>query len=263
MTFSIIGTGFILPAHIEAIRHVGGKIIDVVNTAKGENVWRDMIKTTKADCIVILTPNDLHFPMAMAAAEAGKTVLCEKPLTLKSEEAKILAEKSKNIFTVLQLRHHPLVKKLKREIKPGETYEILMDISVYRDPEYYQSWKGKTERSGGVLINLGIHYFDLLLHLFGEPEKISLSAINEKTGEGTLEGKNYRCSFKISTDAKRDEQRRVFKINGVSYNFSSKDNLSYENLHKFVYEDLLKGQGNSPQDTVPSLSLIENLYARR
>jgi len=258
MKFSIIGTGFIFPSHVEAIRYVGGKIRDVVNTARGEDKWREMIKNTDAECIVILTPNDLHFPMVMAAAEAKKIVLCEKPLTIKSKDAETLATKP-NIFTILQLHHHPLVKELKEKITTNHNYEIKMDISVYRDENYFKSWKGMKERSGGVLFNLGIHYFELLSFLFGKPKELSLSTLDEKTGTGIIKGENYRCDFRISVGEKRENQRRVFKINGIDYNLSSKDNLSYENLHHYVYEDLLKGIGITPGEAVESIKIIERL----
>ncbi len=259
MKFSIIGTGFIFPAHAEAIRTIGGKIRHVVNAMHDEDAWRKMIETTDADCIVILAPNDLHFPMAMAAAEAGKIALVEKPLTIKSSEAEILAAKP-NIFTILQLRQHPLFKEMKANVSDRQNYNIEMDISVHRDEKYYKSWKGIKERSGGVLFNLGIHYFELLMHLFGEPTEISTFSLSDKTGTGTIKGKNYFCRWKVSTDEKKDNQRRVFKINGVDYNYSSKDNLSFENLHRHVYEDILQGKGITPNEAIKSIRLIEKLY---
>jgi len=260
MKFSIIGTGFIFPLHTQAIRDIGGEIVDVVNESHGPDAWKEMVKTTKADCVVILTPNDLHFEMAMAAADNDKIVLCEKPLVIKSEYAKILATR-KNIFTVLQLRHHPFAKQLKAEIKPDNRYEIEMDISVYRDEKYYQSWKAIKERSGGLLFNLGIHYFDMLLYLFGEAKKATTHSLNEKTGFGVIEGDNYTCHWRVSTDEKKENQRRTFRINGVDYNFSSKDNLSYESLHRFVYQNLLEGKGVLPGEILKSIELVEKLYA--
>jgi UDP-N-acetyl-2-amino-2-deoxyglucuronate dehydrogenase len=265
MNFSIIGTGFISPRHIEAIYYTHGKVIDIINTAHGENEWKKIIKNPKTDCIVVLTPNDLHFKMALAAAKAKKIVLCEKPLTINSKDAEILT-KYPNIFTVLQLRYHPLTKELKEKIsaesRKNKKYEIEMDISVYRDKNYYKIWKGQFKRSGGVLFNLGIHYFDLLLYLFGQPEKIKTLTLNEKVGTGVIEGKNYTCRWHISTDEKRQNQRRVFKINGIDYNFSSKDNLSHENLHRFIYQDLEKGKGITPKQAIESIKLVEKLYAQ-
>lgn len=260
MNFSIIGTGFIMPRHVEAINFVGGKIIDIVNDAHGKDEWKQIVKNPQADCIVILTPNDLHFEMTKLALEYEKIVLCEKPLTIKSAQALELIDR-KDVFTVLQLHYHPLVNKLKQEAGKSDNFEIEMNISVHRDPEYYQIWKGQKERSGGVLFNLGIHYFELLLHLFGQPEKISTTYLDDKTGEGLIEGKNYRCNWRISTAEAKETQKRVFKINGVDYNFSSKDNLSYENLHRPLYQDLLKGEGITPHKALPSIKLVEDLYA--
>lgn len=260
MNYSLIGTGFISPRHLEAIYSTHGKIIDLVNTAHGQSVWKKIVKNPKTDCVVVLTPNDLHFAMALAAAKNKKIVLCEKPLTIDSRQAEILS-KYKNIFTVLQLRHHPLVKELKKTISAGnKKYEVEMDIAVHRDKNYYQIWKGQSKRSGGLLFNLGIHYFDLLLYLFGQPKKFKTLTLNEKTGTGVLEGKNYTCRWHVSTDEAREKQRRVFKINRENYNFSAKDNLSYENLHRFVYQDLLKGKGITPQEALKSIKLVEELY---
>ena len=258
MKFLIIGSGFIFPVHTEAIRTVGGKISEVVNTRLGNDYWKEAIKHTDADCVVVLTPNDLHYEIIKTADEAGKIVLCEKPLCLNSDEAEDLATKE-NIFTVLQLRHHPKVKELKATIRQDIRYNIEMDISVHRDPEYYNSWKGQVDRSGGILFNLGIHYFDLIQYLFGEPTELLTSYVNDKSGSGIIKGKNYECNFILSTDEPKETQRRVFKINGEDINFSSQDNLSYENLHRFVYQDLVKGVGITPKEVLPSIKLIERL----
>jgi len=213
-----------------------------------------MVKKTKADCIVILTPNFLHFEMAKFSAQCGKIVLCEKPLALKSEEVKILAEYP-DIFTVHQLRYHPFAKKLKSEIKENGNYQIEIDISVHRDDPYWKSWIGTKEKSGGIIFNLGIHYFDLLLYLFGEPVEVSTKFLTDKTGEGKISGKNYSCIWKISAEAPADDQCRLFKINNINYDFSSK-----ENLHIFVYKDLLERKGITPKESVLSIELIEKIY---
>jgi hypothetical protein len=84
--------------------------------------------------------------------------------------------------------------------------------------------------------------------------------LDDKTGEGIIKGDNYICRWRVSTDEARDKQRRVFKINGQDYNFSSQDNLSFEDLHRFVYQDLVKGKGQGPEDSLKSIKLIEKLY---
>jgi len=257
MKFSIIGTGFILPSHIQAIRDTRGEIIDVVNDSRSSNAWKEMIRTTSADCVVILTPNHLHYEMILESVKCKKIVLCEKPMVIKSEHCQDLISRG-DIFTVLQLRHHPLVQKIKSKIKDKNIIE--MDISVYRDEKYYKGWKGQKEKSGGVLFNLGIHYFDLILYLFGQPKGLKTHYLDDKTGKGIILGDNYTCNWQVSTDAEKESQKRVFKINGIDYNFSSKDNLSFENLHRFVYEDLLKIKGTKPKEALKSIKLVESLY---
>ena len=82
MKFSLIGTGFIMPRHVEAINYIKGDIVDIINDFRNPNDWMEIIKRPEADCIVVLTPNDLHFEMVKMAAEEGKIVLSEKPLLL-------------------------------------------------------------------------------------------------------------------------------------------------------------------------------------
>jgi UDP-2-acetamido-3-amino-2,3-dideoxy-glucuronate N-acetyltransferase len=269
--FAIIGKGFIYNLHKEAIKKLGGEIVDIVDEDNGINSWKDMVKKTKADCIVILTPNHLHFEMAKFSAQQGKIVLCEKPLVINSEQAKILA-KYPNIFTVCQLRYHPYVERIKREeLSKDIKHNIRMNIYFKRDDEnYLKGWKNQKERSGGFLFNLGIHYFDLLLHLFGPPQKIKVEKIYEKNGEnpeaeakGEIEGENYVCSWQMFINKKENGKilsKREFIIDGVSYNFSSKENLAQENLHFFVYKDLLKGKGITPKEALKSIELIEKIY---
>ena len=260
MKFLIIGTGFILPAHTEAIRSVGGKIREVVNTTYGDIYWREVLGASDADCVVILTPNDLHCEIAQAASKLGKIVLSEKPLGISSKEVGTLGD---NVFMVLQLRYHPEVIKLKKELTQIKSYnEIEMDISVHRDEDYYRGWKGDKKRSGGILFNLGIHYFDLIQYLFGEPNETKTISLSDKRVEGIINGDNYRCHFILSTDEPKETQRRIFKVNGKEIVLSVKDNLSYENLHRFVYKDLISGIGNKPQEALKSIRLIEKLCKR-
>ena len=145
MKFSIIGTGFIFPKHVEAIKSVGGEIVEAIGEGSLLS-WQEIIKNPQTDCIVILAPNNLHFEMALASAKEGKIVLCEKPLTLNSKEVKELMNYP-DIFTVAQLRYHPAVKELKEKISQKENYKINIDISVHRDKNYYQSWKGQDRKS--------------------------------------------------------------------------------------------------------------------
>jgi len=116
MKYAVIGTGFIFRKHLQAINQTGGKIVDVCDITHGRGKeWKNIVKNSEADAAVILAPNYLHYEIAKAANAAGKIVLCEKPLALKSEHVKALMAR-KNIFVVQQLRYHPEVKRLEKQI---------------------------------------------------------------------------------------------------------------------------------------------------
>ena len=265
-SFTIIGTGFIFPRHVSAIQAVGGEIADVVNNFNGKNAeWIRKLLETESKYVVVLTPNCMHADMVLIARRMNKIVLCEKPLAINSAQVQMLTELGE-IFVVLQLRYHPLVKEIQKHIeKAKKKIKIGMDIGVYRDPEYFTSWKGHKIKSGGLLFNLGIHYFDLLLHLFGPAKKVKMKYCDERVATGTIEGAKYVCEWRLSVADNKDAQRRTFTIevdrDKKEYNFSSKDNLSYENLHVKVYEDLLKGRGVTPAEALKSIQLVEKLYA--
>lgn len=259
MKFCLIGSGFIMPRHAQSIFETGGKITEIVTTAYGEENWKNIVDKTSADCVVVLTPNDLHASMVRYAASKGKMVLCEKPLTFNAREATALSSLP-NVYTVLQLRYHPLAIKMKQTVEHVDYKNIDMDISVYRDEKYNKGWKGDSIRSGGILFNLGIHYFDLLLDTFGPAREVRFDGSDGKTANGVIQGEKYFCRWTVSTAAPRDRQKRCFFVNGGSFNFSSQDNLSYENLHKKVYEELNQGRGFKPVDALPAIRLIERIY---
>jgi len=238
MKFALTSTGFIMPTHIEAIQEVGELV--------GIN--------TKEDCVVVNSPNYLHYQHIKEHLD--KIVLVEKPLVIDAKQARELAQYD-NIFTILQLRYHPLLK----EIKVKKMNEIEMDISVYRDEKYFNGWKGDEEKSGGILFNLGIHYFDILFQLFGKPIA-SACDTDIRTAQGLISGEKYRCLWKLSVNEKRENQRRIFRINKKEYNFSKKDNLAYENLHKYVYRDLIQGKGVKAKDVVWLISFIQDLKSK-
>ncbi len=261
MKFVVIGTGFIFRSHLQAIRQTGGEIVDVCDASHGRGEeWKKIAQNPQADCAVILTPNHLHYPMAAAANDAGKIVLCEKPLALRAAQVADLT-KRKNIFVVQQLRHHPEYRRLKKEISPKENYDIKMDVHVFRDRHYFDGWKGNQEMSGGPLFTMGAHYFEALLNIFGPVVEAKMEAFDGKTGTGFVKGVNYDCVWRVSVGAKIDEPwKREFVVNGQAVNFSKKENLAEENLHQFVYRDLSRGEGVKPADVLPSIELIEKLY---
>jgi len=242
LKFLVIGNGFIFPKHEEAIKKIKGNIVDIVN---GEQWWGNKIAETEADWVVILTPNFTHQQIIDVALSNGKKVICEKPLVLSSEEARKYI--GKPVYTIHQLRYLPL--------GPFEHSEnIDLNISVHRSADYFNSWKGNLKLSGGLLLNVGIHYFDLILHYFGEPISVKLDKFAEERAEGTLTGKDYHCHFLIDLLAPENKQERVLTVGGIRYELNSK-----ENLHIKAYQDIINGRGLDAREAIKSIGLIEKL----
>ena len=257
--WAIIGLGFISGRHIKSIYEIGDELILTCDNdpSKGATFldWREMMKDERwkeITHIAVCAPNYLHFEMCKAMED--KIVLCEKPLALSSGDVKKL-----NAFTVLQLRHHPDVKWLKfrapsLNIRSGE-----LVVKVKRDPSYWSGWKGDEEKSGGILFNLGIHYFDLLIYLFGEDYQIIRSVYSPKKAQGAIMFGKTLIEYHLEIMDNDKDQDRKLVFDGLNISLSKQDNLSFEDLHRLVYEDLKRGKGVTVKDALPSIELVEKL----
>jgi UDP-N-acetyl-2-amino-2-deoxyglucuronate dehydrogenase len=245
--------GFIAPRHIRAIEEIGDR---VAMTCDIEKDWKEVIKTEeweKIDAVALCTPNYLHYPMAEAMKD--KVVLSEKPLCLSSKEV----EKLKDTNVVLQLRHHPEVIKWKSLIENNSYDDCKLTVKMFRDEQYWNSWKGDNTKSGGILFNLGIHYFDLLIHLFGEKYEIKERIYTDKRCYGVIMFGNTKVSYEIEIIPTREGQVRKLEIDGQEVVLSTQDNLSYEGLHTQIYKDVRKGKGIKPEEAIKSIKLVEEL----
>ena len=260
--FGVIGLGFIFNKHVEAIEENGGKIVigcDIDESKKDklpkDADFTDDWKTIKdVDIVSILTPNHLHAEMAKFFANKGKIVLVEKPPAIDSEDLKELSEHN-NIFTVMQLRYHPELLKWKERIQEDMPYDVEMKICVRRDDWYFESWKGQEDESGGILLNIGVHYFDALSFLFGKPTEVKTIDLRAKQASGLIGFKNAMVNWEISLLAPMDNQKRMLKINGEKLNLSQ----GFENLHSKIYQELLRGRGMPIGICKDTIDLIETI----
>ncbi len=194
VTTAIIGTGFMGRVHIEGIRRLGH--VDVVAVAGSSDAsakkfaaemgverstgdYNTLLADPSIDAVHVLTPNSLHFPMSMAALEAGKAVLCEKPLTVTSAEAKkmvaLAAKKNLPNAVCHNLRYYPVVQHVRRIIESGELGEILHVQGTYsQDWLLYETdfnWRIEADRNGELraMGDIGSHWMDMIQHLTGLP----------------------------------------------------------------------------------------------
>lgn len=183
----IIGTGFIGPSHIEALRRLG--YVEIVALAdintevaqqkakllsidKAYGDYRDLLKNSEIEVVHICTPNNLHYTMSKEALEAGKHVICEKPLSMNSSEAEDLIEiaRQKNLVNAVHfnIRFYPLIHQAKAMVEKGDLGTILaVNGSYQQDWLFYETdynWRLEPEFSGKsrAVADIGSHWLDLL-----------------------------------------------------------------------------------------------------
>lgn len=270
MKYAIIGLGFIYPRHKQAIEKVGGEIILTCDIDPEKNAdftdWKEMMNSEKfkeVDWVIVCTPNYLHLPIADAALMRGKKVLSEKPLAIDRGLLEHFTE-FEDLFTVLQLRHHPHLESLKKLEEEGKIQEAELFVKVKREQKYWDGWKGDEKQSGGILYNIGVHYFDALIQIFGADYRIVESYYTPALATGLIEFNGQLVKYHVEICPTDEGQDRYISVNGEKFRFSNQDNLSYEDLHEKVYREMLEDRGVRPNDIMPVTKLIERLkeYAR-
>jgi UDP-N-acetyl-2-amino-2-deoxyglucuronate dehydrogenase len=190
--FGVIGCGNIGPRHMVVIQEETraelaaicdcdeNRLATIAHKYPGIDTYTDfesLLKHPSLDLVSICTPHDLHAPMAIAAAKAGKNVLVEKPMAIKLEDAQAMTraarENNVRLMVVKQNRYNvPVV--LTREAlksgKLGEVYMVQCNVFWNRYQGYYSDsqWRGRKVHEGGALFTQASHFIDLLLWLFGD-----------------------------------------------------------------------------------------------
>ena len=265
--FALVGLGFISQRHIDAIHEVGGELtcacdIDPNREQKVAGTpfftsfqsMMDSVEFENVDFVSIATPNYLHYPMIVECLNAGKKVICEKPLTLNSEDA---LRFEKDVFPVLQLRYHPEVQEF---VVPTTSKDATLVARVMREPWFWNCWKGNPLTAGCPAYHIiGVHYLDFLIDKFGGSYEVVMSWNTNKEARGVIQFPTTRVMYDFRIMPTTEGQDRYFEMDGQKLRFSNKDNLSLEDLHYYVYHDALRGEGISPKEAAQSLKLIETL----
>jgi predicted dehydrogenase len=177
MRTAIIGAGFMGRVHLEAVRRLGSVEAHTV-FPRGEAALRNVIANPAVDAVHICTPNAVHFPMAKAALEAGKHVICEKPLAISIAEAAALVQlaTARNLrnCTCHNLRYYPLVQQMRRMREDGDLGQILVVQGTYSQDWllYDTDWNWRVDaKEGGpsrALADIGSHWCDMAEHITGQ-----------------------------------------------------------------------------------------------
>lgn len=290
--FALIGAaGYIAPRHMKGIVDTGNRLVAATdpNDSVGmidnfapearffteiERFDRHLEKLRRkgngeaVDYVSICSPNYLHDAHIRLALRVHAHAICEKPLVINpwnlEQLEELEAEFSRRIYTVLQLRYMPCMLALKQQLQEGparEKADIELTYITRRGRWYDVSWKGDEQRSGGVAMNIGIHFFDLMLWLFGDVEASAVYLRDRRRMSGVLELDRARVRWFLSVSEedlpggvreKGGYAYRSMKMDGEEMEFSA----NFTELHTQVYREIVAGNGYGIADAGPSIQAV-------
>ncbi len=293
--FALVGAaGYIAPRHMQAIRDTGNNLVAAVdphdNVGRLDDYFPDTRFFTEIErfdryleklrragpesqvhYVSVCSPNYLHDAHVRLALRVKANAICEKPLVISPWNLDALqdleAEYGGRVYNVLQLRLLPSLVNLQAELAstpPREKADIVLTYITRRGGWYGVSWKGAKEKSGGVAMNIGIHFFDLMLWLFGSEVKSEVHLADPTRMSGCLELENARVRWFLSTEYD-DLPASVKAKNGYAYRSLTRDgseiefSSGFKDLHTAVYQDILNGGGFGIQDARPAITLAHKI----
>jgi predicted dehydrogenase len=143
--------------------------------------WQQLINDPSVDLVAITTPNHLHFPMAMAALEAGKAVYCEKPLAVSLDQARQMQSAAKAAGVVTRVgynyQRNPIIGLARQMIANGELGQIVSFQGEFSEDfmanaQSPWSWRCEPAHAGGALADLGSHLLAMARYLLGDVEAV-------------------------------------------------------------------------------------------
>ncbi len=200
LRLGIIGTGWPGQMHAIAARELDRTLIeacadvDEARRAEFEKEYKPerayaeyhaLLADPGVDAVIICLPNHLHFPATLAALEAGKHVLCEKPPTLTAAEMKVLRDEAKKRELVYyfsrQYRFTAEMQLARQLVADGKLGRIYHGTTTFIRSRGIPSWGGgwftdKKRSGGGALIDIGIHALDAIWFMMGTPDPVAVSA---------------------------------------------------------------------------------------
>ncbi|MBN2138833.1 MAG: Gfo/Idh/MocA family oxidoreductase [Sedimentisphaerales bacterium] len=293
--FALIGAaGYIAPRHMQAISRTGNSITAAVDKSDSvgvidsyfpdadfftefERFDRHIEKLRREkgygiDYVSICSPNYLHDAHIRFALRVGADAICEKPLVLNPWNVDALSaiegETGQRVYNIFQLRLHPSIAALKEQVQAcgrDTKYDVDLTYITPRGRWYMFSWKGDESKSGGIATNIGIHFFDMLIWVFGGVQDIRVNVSEPRRNAGFLELEKARVRWFLSIDGgdlpvQPDSEDagsyRSIKIDAQQILFSN----GFKDLHTQSYAEILGGRGFGLAEARHS---IETAYAIR
>lgn len=293
--FALTGAaGFVAPRHFRAIRDTGNRLVAAVDphdSVGGLDHYsfdvrffteierfdryleklRRMGEDAKVHYLTVCSPNYLHDAHCRLGLRIKADVICEKPVVINPWNLDALEElqdeSGHRVWTILHLRAHDKLIALRDEIAAeakGSKHDVVLTYVTARGPWYDVSWKGQLEKSGGIPTNIGIHFFDLLLWMFGSVEEAQVHVSESRRMAGYLELERARVRWFLSVNAGDLPQAaaagakstfRSIAVDGTEVEFSD----GFDDLHTRVYAMTLAGKGFGLREARPSIELVHRL----
>ncbi|TSA33217.1 MAG: gfo/Idh/MocA family oxidoreductase [Porphyromonadaceae bacterium] len=289
--FALIGTaGYIAPRHLKAIKETGNNLLCAVDPHDSVGILDQYFPNTNffteferfdrhvdklrrnqssIDFVSICSPNYLHDAHIRWALRSGADAICEKPMVVNPWNVDILEqferETGRRIWNILQLRLHAAF--IGRQFPVIGRQSIKLIYITPRGSWYHHSWKGDEAKSGGIATNIGIHFFDLLISLFGVVEKSNVLLYQPDKARGELILKNADVEWFLSIDESdlpdklQDNGQRTFRhlsINNEPIDFSE----GFTDLHTQSYREIFAGHGFGITDARPAIELAHSIRQR-
>lgn len=254
--------GYIAPRHMRAIKETGGKLVAALDPHDSVGILDSYFpdchffteferfdrhldklnrKEEKVDTLVVCSPNYLHDAHCRYGLRNDMDVICEKPLVINSWNEVALREMEKEtgrkIDVVMQLRLHPSILALREKVQKAPAdlhYDIQLTYHTPRGNWYHHSWKGDSSKSGGVMLNIGIHFFDMLQWIFGAEQERIIKTENSTTAIGASHHERATAHWNLSIDKELSKKRSLL-VNGSEVNFTD----GFEDLHTVWYESII------------------------
>jgi UDP-N-acetyl-2-amino-2-deoxyglucuronate dehydrogenase len=294
--FALIGVaGFIAPRHMQAIKATGNQLVAAVDPSDSVGVidsyfpdssffteferfdrhidkLRRSAGEKKVDYISICSPNYLHDAHIRFALRSDADAICEKPLVVNPWNIDGLVEaeslSGRKVNTILQLRVHPEIIALRERIRsepPGAPkHEVDLTYITARGRWYLYSWKGEEKKSGGIVANIGIHFFDMLHFIFGDLQESRVYIAESTRASGFLEYERARVRWFLSLQVDdvpaqvREAGQRTYRsitVDGQEIEFSG----GFTDLHTRSYELILDGRGFGLADAAAAVDTVARI----
>lgn len=288
--FALIGAaGFIAPRHVKAIKETGNNLVAALDPFDSvgyldsyfpesdffiefERFDRHIDKLRRSGkhvhYVSICSPNYLHDSHIRFALRSNSDAICEKPLVLNPWNVDALTgmekETGRKVYTILQLRLHPSIIALKKQVESipdNEIHDLDLTYITSRGNWYNFSWKGDIQKSGGIATNIGVHFFDMLSWIFGPVQQNILHLSESNKASGFLLLKKARVRWFLSLDVNdlpknvKESGQRTFRsivMDKQEIEFSD----GFTDLHTESYRHIISGNGFGLDQARQSLEMV-------